>query len=109
MHDVYSPQWELPPKYEPIRGFCAPASDVYAEYPRQSEVLDLASVVLWTFEMALRDQCNFWDPLPWWDETLDAGNFHNSDMFTNTAYFGHLPGPDANVRCPFPVSPTLNF
>ncbi len=52
---------------------------------------------LWTFEMALRDQCNFWDPLPWWDETLDAGNFHNSDMFTNNAYFGSLPGPDGNV------------
>jgi tyrosinase len=62
---------------------------------------------LWTFEMALRDQCNFWDPLPWWDETLDAGNFHNSDMFTNTAYFGHLPGPDANVRLFVPIPPTL--
>jgi tyrosinase len=64
---------------------------------------------LWTFEMALRDTCGFWDPLPWWDETLDAGNFHNSDMFTNTAYFGHLPGPDANVRFPISFSSILQF
>jgi tyrosinase len=51
---------------------------------------------LWTFQMALRDECGFTAPLPWWDETLDAGNFHSSDLFTNTDYFGHLPGPDAN-------------
>ena len=51
---------------------------------------------LWVFEMTLRAECGLTAPLPWWDETLDAGNFAGSDMFTNTAYFGHLPGPDAN-------------
>jgi len=51
---------------------------------------------LWTWEMTLRDECGFNQPFPWWDETLDAGNFANSDMFTNTNYFGHLPGPDPN-------------
>jgi tyrosinase len=70
---------------------------------------------LWTFQMALRDQCGFWDPLPWWDETLDAGNFHSSDMFTNPNYFGPLPGPDGNVClvlfCPdsFIPSPIFEF
>lgn len=46
--------------------------------------------------MVLRDECGFNRAFPWWDETLDAGRFAQSDMFTNTAYFGHLPGPDGN-------------
>ncbi|PGH13991.1 hypothetical protein AJ80_06131 [Polytolypa hystricis UAMH7299] len=45
----------------------------------------------WTFEQELRDECGFTRPMPWWDETLDAGKFAQSDMFTNTDYFGRLP------------------
>jgi len=46
---------------------------------------------LWTFEQVLRAECGFTRPLPWWDETLDAGRFAQSDMFTDNRYFGHLP------------------
>jgi tyrosinase len=49
---------------------------------------------LWTFEQVLRTECGFNRAFPWWDETLDAGNFAQSDMFTNTDYFGHLPPPN---------------
>jgi tyrosinase len=51
---------------------------------------------LWTFEQVLRAECGYNRAFPWWDETLDAGKFAQSDMFTNTNYFGHLPPPDAN-------------
>ena len=44
---------------------------------------------LWTFHMVLRDECGFNRALPWWDETLDAGRFGQSDMFTND-YFGSI-------------------
>jgi tyrosinase len=47
---------------------------------------------LWTFEQVLRRECGFGVNFVWWDETLDAGNFENSDMFTNPNYFGNLPG-----------------
>ena len=46
---------------------------------------------LWTFEQVLRDECGFNRAFPWWDETLDAGQFAKSDMFTNPNYFGQLP------------------
>jgi len=46
---------------------------------------------LWTFEQVLRAECGFTALMPWWDETLDAGAFAKSDMFTNTEYFGHMP------------------
>ena len=91
----------------PPSGNFPPATSRYEDFARLHQVympnihgnnkfLPWHRYYLWTFEMALRDECDFWAPLPWWDETLDAGNFHNSDMFTNTDYFGHLPGPDAN-------------
>lgn len=48
---------------------------------------------LWTFEQVMRDECGFNRAWPWWDETLDAGQFAQSDMFTSPDYFGHLPGP----------------
>jgi tyrosinase len=40
-------------------------------------------------------------PVPWWDETLDAGHFAASDMFTNSSYFGALNPPDrsGNPTC----------
>lgn len=37
--------------------------------------------------------------MPWWDETKDAGTFAQSDMFTNTAYFGHLRANNGNPIC----------
>jgi tyrosinase len=91
----------------PPSGNFPPATSRYEDFARlhrlympnihgNAKFLPWHRYFLWTFEMALRDECNFWAQLPWWDETLDAGNFHNSDMFTNTNYFGHLPGPDAN-------------
>ena len=43
-----------------------------------------------TFEALLRTECDFDRPLPWWDETLDAGKFNESSIFT-PEYFGSLP------------------
>lgn len=45
---------------------------------------------VWTFEQIMRDECAFDRAFPWWDETLDAGNFAASSIFTD-AYFGSLP------------------
>jgi len=46
--------------------------------------------MLHVYEQMLRQECGYTGPIPWWDETRDAGNFHNSPMFTN-AYFGAAP------------------
>ncbi|KAK9773473.1 hypothetical protein SCAR479_09805 [Seiridium cardinale] len=51
---------------------------------------------LWSFEQVLRTECGFDRAMVWWDETLDAGKFAQSDMFTNNLYFGSLPNADAN-------------
>lgn len=51
---------------------------------------------LWTFEQVLRTECGFNRAMVWWDETLDAGKFAQSTMFTDSRYFGSLPAPDAN-------------
>lgn len=48
---------------------------------------------LWTFEQVLRDECSFTGPMLWWDETLDAGNFGQSDIFSSS-YFGSIPAPN---------------
>lgn len=45
---------------------------------------------LHAFETALRAECGFDRPLPWWDETLDAGAFKQSSVFT-PEHFGSLP------------------
>ncbi|KAI0007165.1 Di-copper centre-containing protein [Xylariaceae sp. FL0662B] len=42
------------------------------------------------FEALLREECGFDRAMPWWDETMDAGKFAASDLFTD-AYFGPLP------------------
>lgn len=47
---------------------------------------------VWTFEQVLREECGFNRAFPWWDETLDAGRFGSSDLFSNLNYFGRLPG-----------------
>ncbi|KAG6364041.1 hypothetical protein INS49_009144 [Diaporthe citri] len=43
-----------------------------------------------TFEALLRNECGFDRALPWWDETLDAGKFNESSIFTPED-FGSLP------------------
>lgn len=48
---------------------------------------------VWTFEQILRDECGFDRAFPWWDETLNAGDFSQLDMFTSPDYFGHLTAP----------------
>jgi tyrosinase len=50
---------------------------------------------LWTFEQVLRDECGLTAAFPWFDETLHAGAFSSSDIFS-TSYFGLLGGPDSN-------------
>ncbi|CAJ2509296.1 Uu.00g143220.m01.CDS01 [Anthostomella pinea] len=42
---------------------------------------------VWVFEQLMRDECGFDRAFPWWDETLDGGNFAASPLFTD-AYFG---------------------
>jgi hypothetical protein len=46
------------------------------------------------YENLLRGDCGYQGPLPWWDETLDAGSFSQSPIFSPNT-FGTLPlGPD---------------
>lgn len=42
------------------------------------------------YETALRDECGYRGPMPWWDETRDAGNFAGAPVFT-PEYFGTAP------------------
>ncbi|OTA98085.1 hypothetical protein M426DRAFT_326266 [Hypoxylon sp. CI-4A] len=42
------------------------------------------------FESIMREECGFDRAFPWWDETLDSGNFAASDLFTD-AHFGPIP------------------
>lgn len=54
---------------------------------------------LWSFEKILRNECGFDRTFPWWDETLDAGNFAASSLFTND-FFGSLPtATDGQATC----------
>jgi tyrosinase len=46
---------------------------------------------VWTLEQIMRDECGFDRAFPWWDETLDAGAFAASSIFT-ADFFGTLPG-----------------
>ncbi|KAH6658433.1 hypothetical protein BKA67DRAFT_493726, partial [Truncatella angustata] len=45
---------------------------------------------VWTLEQIMREECGFDRAFPWWDETLDAGNFAASSIFT-ADFFGTLP------------------
>lgn len=51
---------------------------------------------VWTFEQLIRDECGFDRAFPWWDETLNAGDFRALDMFTSPDYFGALTPPVNN-------------
>lgn len=45
---------------------------------------------VWVLEQVMREECGFDRAFPWWDETLDAGAFAASSVFTAN-YFGTLP------------------
>lgn len=96
---------------KPPSGNFAPATNRYEDLARlhqmympnvhgNAKFLVWHRYYLWTFEQILRDECGFDRAFPWWDETLDAGHFSASDMFTSPDYFGHLPGPvNGNPVC----------
>ena len=42
---------------------------------------------LHVFEDMLKTECGYSQPIPWWDETKDAGHFASSPVF-DSAYFG---------------------
>lgn len=53
----------------------------------------------WAFEQALREECGFDRAFVFWDETLDAGNFGNSSLFT-PEFFGTLePAQEGKSSC----------
>ncbi|KAH6657404.1 hypothetical protein BKA67DRAFT_655677 [Truncatella angustata] len=87
---------------KPPSGNFAPAKSRYEDFVRihqdymnnvhnNAKFLIWHRYYLWTFEQVLRTECGFDRAMVWWDETLDAGKFGQSDMFTNKAYFGSLP------------------
>jgi tyrosinase len=46
------------------------------------------------YENFIRGECGYQGPLPWWDETQDAGHFSQSAIFSSNT-FGALPlGPE---------------
>jgi len=61
---------------------------------------------LWAFEKALRDECGFNRPFPWFDETRYAGRFSQSSIFSGQ-YLGAIglggrcvtDGRFANLQC----------
>jgi tyrosinase len=48
------------------------------------------------FYANLQNECGYKGPLPWWDETKDAGDFNGAPPFTDT-YEGHMP--EGNTVC----------
>lgn len=81
----------------------SPSTNRYEDFVRTHQVLTSqihhsGQFLLWhryfvhALEQALRDECGFDRAMPWWDETLDSGAFHQSSLFT-ADYFGSLPGP----------------
>lgn len=79
----------------------APSTSRYEDFARTHQLLTAtvhhSNIFLpwhrwfvFAFETALRSECGFTSPMPWWDETLDRGAFAKSSLFTND-YFGSLP------------------
>ncbi|KAH6646180.1 hypothetical protein BKA67DRAFT_696072 [Truncatella angustata] len=50
---------------------------------------------VWTLQQIMKDECGFTGAFPWWDETLDAGNFASSPIFT-PEFFGSMPKSKGN-------------
>ncbi|KAI0598418.1 hypothetical protein F4775DRAFT_583784 [Biscogniauxia sp. FL1348] len=62
---------------------------------------------VWIFEKLLRDECSLKGPMPWWDETLDSGNFSAAPLFTDD-YFGPLPERPSETQAYCINPPRLN-
>jgi tyrosinase len=86
---------------KPPSGAFPPAANRYEDFARihqlympnvhnNAKFLVWHRYYLWAFEQVLRRECGFDRAMVWWDETLDAGNFAKSDIFS-AAYFGGLP------------------
>ncbi|KAH8647369.1 hypothetical protein BX600DRAFT_153116 [Xylariales sp. PMI_506] len=52
---------------------------------------------VWTMSDILRVECGFTGVIPWWDETVDAGDFAGSEIFS-TSYFGTAPHSGLSTR-----------
>ncbi|KAK6857069.1 Di-copper centre-containing protein [Apiospora arundinis] len=69
---------------------------VAVHYQMTESIHGVAQFLLWhryylhLFEDLLRSEAGFTGPLPWWDETRDAGNFAKAPMYTS-AYLGAAP------------------
>jgi tyrosinase len=92
---------------KPPSGKFPPATNRYEDFVRLHQInmpdvhqnakfLIWHRYYVWVFQMTLRDECGFSGSFPWWDETLDAGRFGQSELFTSPNYFGHLPGKPSN-------------
>jgi tyrosinase len=46
------------------------------------------------YENLIRKDCGYAGPLPWWDETLDAGKFSKSPIFSSSTFGSLSLGPD---------------
>lgn len=90
------PSGNFPPAKSRYEDFVRIHQDYMPNVHNNAKFLIWHRYYLWTFEQVLRTECGFDRAMVWWDETLDAGKFAQSDMFTNSLYFGSLPPPDAN-------------
>lgn len=94
----------------PPSGNFAPATNRYEDFVRLHQLytpnihgndkfLIWHRYFTWAFEQALRDECGFDRAFVFWDETLDAGNFGNSSLFT-PEFFGTLePAQEGKSSC----------
>lgn len=98
--------WDAPPK-----GIAAPAKSRYEElvwvHQQMTGTVHQDGIFLpwhryfvWIYETLLREECSYTGPLPWWNETADAGNFAASGLF-GSQYYGSLPqvNSDGSTTC----------
>ncbi|KAI1324256.1 hypothetical protein F5Y16DRAFT_412166 [Xylariaceae sp. FL0255] len=64
--------------------------DMLPNVHQTSSFLPWHRYFVWVFQQMLQEECGFTTPLPWWDETKNAGNFGASDLFSSQ-WFGELP------------------
>ncbi|KAH8648474.1 hypothetical protein BX600DRAFT_389090 [Xylariales sp. PMI_506] len=87
------PSGDFPPATNRFEDFARIHQEYMPNVHNNAKFLIWHRYFLWAFEQVLRNECGFDRAMVWWDETLDAGAFAESDLFTNTLYFGHLPAP----------------
>lgn len=75
-------------------------ADMTDSIHRAAQFLPFHRYLLAIFEDMLRSECSYTAPMPWWDETLDAGHFAEAPLFTSE-YLGtaHLKTADGNGTC----------